>query len=266
MSGPRPAGRGSLTCLGIGDGWASEGRHHSAFVHRLGETALLVDCGEPVGRNLKAHGFGPDDLAAILLSHLHFDHLGGLFMLLQGYWLEPRRRPLTVYLPREGIEPIRTLLSAGYIFPDLLEFGLRLEPLSDRVPISVGEARITPVRNSHLESLRRRFQAIHPHPFDSFSFLLDAPAGRVAHTADLGALADLEPLLQSPVELLVCELGHLEPTEVFARLGAARAERIVFHHLSRAQWAQREALAAQAARELPGRNVRLAREGEVIEW
>ena len=81
----------SLTCLGVGDGWPCADRRHAAFLYRFGKTTLLVDCGEPVDASLRAHGVKPDAVDRILISHLHSDHIGGFFMLMQGFWLEGRR-------------------------------------------------------------------------------------------------------------------------------------------------------------------------------
>ena len=108
-----------LQALGTGDGWASDHRGHSAFLFRMAGSTLLMDCGEPVGRSLRAAGVQPDDLDGIILSHLHCDHVGGFFMLMQGFWLDQRTRDLTVHMPEEGREPVRRMLDAAYIFDEL---------------------------------------------------------------------------------------------------------------------------------------------------
>ena len=89
--------KGSLTCFGVGDGRSCPDRNHAAFLYRFGSTSILVDCGEPVDRSLIASGSGPETPDGIVLSHLHADHVGGLFMLLQGLWLQGRRRALPVF-------------------------------------------------------------------------------------------------------------------------------------------------------------------------
>ena len=110
-----------LHALGTGDGWAGDGqRGHSAFLFCLGGRTLLIDCGEPVSRRLHTAGVGPDDIDGILISHLHCDHVGGFFMLMQGLWLDQRTRELPIYIPTEGLEPVRNMLRAAFIFDELL--------------------------------------------------------------------------------------------------------------------------------------------------
>jgi hypothetical protein len=223
----------SLTCFGVGDGWPSVGRDHSSFLYRFKDQAMLIDCGEPVSRNFKASGLDYNLIDHILLSHLHFDHLGGFFMLLQGFWLEKRHSELGVHLPADGISPIRQLLHAGCIFEDLLPFRMRFEALQIGKPIPGRGLRITPFGTSHLWGLRDLFQVKYPQQFEAFSFLIEAGPLRLAHSADIGAVEDLTPLVEAPLDLLVCELAHVQPEDLFRFLQGRDIGQILFVHLSR---------------------------------
>ncbi len=253
-----------LKCLGVGDGWASLDRNHSSFVYRLGTRNLLVDCGEPVSRSLRAAGIHADAVDDLLLSHLHLDHLGGYFMLIQGLWLEPRRKPLNVYMPAEGIEPVKTVLRTGYIFDELLQFPVTYHALKTGAVFACGKARVASFHNTHLDRLRNQFQAKYPQPFESFSFLFEVGGRRVAHSADIGAVEDLDPLLAAPVEALVCELAHLEPRRLFEYLRGKPIKRVIFIHLGRAQWANQASLRDLAFANLGGIPCSFARDGEAF--
>src|SRR5579871_3995560 len=76
---PNPVLKGKFTlrCLGVGDGWPSADRHHSAFLYRLGKTSLLIDCGDGVSGGFKSTRLPYDLVDHIFLSHLHADHFGG---------------------------------------------------------------------------------------------------------------------------------------------------------------------------------------------
>ncbi|MBI3415374.1 MAG: ribonuclease Z [Verrucomicrobia bacterium] len=225
-----------LKCFGVGDGWPSGERGHSAFLYRFGDVQLLFDCGEPVSGSFKASGANYDAIDRIFLSHLNFDHIGGLFMLLQGFWLEGRTKDLTIHLPAEGIVPIRQLLDAGYLFEELLPFRLSFDALHKGEAVSIGGVRVTPFANTHLDSLRVKFQAKHPQAFEAFSFLIEHDGVRVGHSADIGAPEDLVPLLKKPLDLLVSELAHFEAEKLFDYLRGQAIKRIIFVHLSRKYW------------------------------
>lgn len=66
----------------------------------LGEGAkVLVDCGSGVTQRLLAAGTPGRDLDALLLTHLHSDHLVDLYQLVVSSWHQGRDRPLPVYGP-----------------------------------------------------------------------------------------------------------------------------------------------------------------------
>lgn len=258
----------AVKCLGVGDGWPCAERRHSAFVYRAGRTSILIDCGEGVSGAYRASGLGYDTVDALFLSHLHADHVGGFQMLVQGFWLEGRRKPLIVRAPAEGLVPLQGVLRAGYLFDQVLPFRLALEPLVHGQAVNVGGLRVTPFHTSHLDALRRRCLALRRKArigperraaagpvrhrpslaplriarsgrlprFEAFSFLIETPHQRAGHSADIGAPEDLDPLLAQPLDLLVCELAHGEPEALLKRLRQASIRQVVFVHLARPFW------------------------------
>ena len=256
----------SIRCFGVGDGWPCADRHHSSFLYRFGETSILVDCGEPISSSYKASGLSYDAIDQILLSHLHSDHVGGFFMLMQGFWLEARTKPLTVSLPKDGIKPIQRLLELSTVFPELLDFKLKFEALKVARVMEVGEVRITPFPTTHLEQLRHAFQKRYPHRFEAFSFLLEAGKKRVAHSADIGKPEDLEPLLKKPLDLLVCELAHFQVEDLLAYLAGRPIKQILFMHVGRAQWANMPKTKRLVAKLLPDIPCTFAGDNEVYRF
>ena len=251
--------------MGVGDGWPNADRSHAAFLYRLGSATLLIDCGESIGRVHKARGWNRNLIDRILISHLHFDHLAGFFMLLQGFWLQARTKALPVHLPAEGLAPLRAMLRAGYLFEELLAFRLRFAPLRARQPIAVAPGvRVTPFPTSHLQGLRAAFGAKYRQPFAAFSFLVEAGGRRLVHGGDLGAVEDLAPLLEQPVDLVVCELAHVA-LEPLGRLLASRgARRVVFVHLPQELWRRRRQTERRAAAALGSIPFTIAAEGEEL--
>jgi ribonuclease Z len=240
-----------MTCFGTGDGWPCEERNHAAFLYRLGKTSILIDCGEAIDGQYKASGLSYDLFDAIFISHLHSDHFGGFFMLMQGCWLEGRRKPLPVYLPKGAIKPLRAMLDAAFLFDEALKFRLQLRPISSGKPFSVGNARVTAFPTSHLAHTRARFGHKYASDFSAFCFLIEAGGRRIGHTADLGKPEDLVPLLEKPLDLLTCELAHFSPTEIFAYLRGRKIQRVEFMHIGRPFYENLPRTRRLAARMLP---------------
>jgi len=255
-------GKFSLRCFGVGDGWPCADRNHSSFLYRFGKTSLLVDCGEGLSGRFKATGLPYDTIDRIFISHLHADHFGGLFMLLQGFWLERRKKLLPVHLPADGVKPINQLLSAALLFPELLPFRLRLEALRAGRPVTTNGVRVTPFQSSHLERLRKSFQKKHPQHFAAFCFLIEGQGRRIGHSADLGHPTDLKPLFAKPLDLLVCELAHFRPEAVFRYLSKRDLKRIIFVHLGRHHWENLAQTRRLAAKMLPGIPFTFARDNQ----
>jgi ribonuclease BN (tRNA processing enzyme) len=250
-----------LTCLGVGDGWPCADRRHSSFLYQFGRSQFLVDCGDGASSAFKSLSPEYDRLDRIFLSHLHADHIGGFHMFMQGLWLEGRRCPLPVSLPREGLHPLQQLFSSAYLFPEMLGFPLHFEALRAGRSVRVGGVRVTPHPTRHLERMRQEHQGRHRRAFECFSFVLEGAGRRVAHTADIGHVDDLIPLTAKPLDLLVCELAHCEATEIFAALRGKPIRRIVFIHLARQYWADKAETRRLARQHLGGIPFLLATDG-----
>ncbi len=89
-----------LTIAGSGDAFGSGGRLNTCFLLETAKATLLVDCGASAMPALKKQGIDPNRIDAIVLSHLHGDHFGGLpFLLLDAQFLSRREQPLLIAGP-----------------------------------------------------------------------------------------------------------------------------------------------------------------------
>ena len=253
-----------VLCLGTGDGWPCPDRNHSSYLYELGGACILLDCGEAVCRSLTARKFDWNRLDAIILSHTHADHIGGLLMLLQGLWLEGRSRALTIYLPGQAIEPLRQMFRHAYLFEELFGFKLGFEPLQRRHAIRLGGVRITPFPTSHLDGLRRAFGKKYKQSFEAFSFVLEGAGRRIIHSADLGTAEDLLPLLTRPTDLLVCELAHFMPGDLFTTLRGHAVKRAAFVHVARHLRQRLAPVRRLAALRLPDVAISFPKDGDLL--
>lgn len=108
-----------LLVLGSGDAFGSGGRNFSAFALTSRGRHVLLDCGPSTLPTLKAAGLDPADVEAILISHCHGDHFGGLpYFFIDYQFVSERDKPLLIIGP-EGIESrCEALVQATY--PDVI--------------------------------------------------------------------------------------------------------------------------------------------------
>jgi ribonuclease BN (tRNA processing enzyme) len=71
--------------VGSGDAFGSGGRRQTCIGLSGDDQFMLVDCGATSVLGLKALGLDPSLVSAVVISHLHGDHFGGLpFLILDG--------------------------------------------------------------------------------------------------------------------------------------------------------------------------------------
>lgn len=103
-----------LELLFLGTGAAVPSREHSTscIAVRSGSSIILLDCGEGSQRQIMVSPFSFMKIRAILITHMHGDHVFGLPGLLQTMGISGRKDPLTVYGPRGIAAGLGAMMSA----------------------------------------------------------------------------------------------------------------------------------------------------------
>ena len=88
-----------VTLLGTGCPQASLHRFGPATLVRTTTASFLIDCGSGVTQRLLAAGSSGARLDAVLLTHLHSDHVVDLYQLIVSSWHQGRERPQRIFGP-----------------------------------------------------------------------------------------------------------------------------------------------------------------------
>jgi ribonuclease Z len=123
-----------LTILGSSSALPTSERYPSAHVLNAHERFYLIDCGEGTQMQLRKNRIRFSKINHIFISHLHGDHIFGLYGLLSTFSLMGRKAPINLYAP-ENYHQI--LLSHLSDFDINLSFDIEFIALKGKDPAEI---------------------------------------------------------------------------------------------------------------------------------
>lgn len=161
-----------IRMIGTGSAFAKKYDNNNALIETNG-IKLLVDCGITLPKALHQMGLSFPDLDAVLISHIHGDHVGGLeeyaFQMMFKYKCKP-----VLYIAEQLIQPLWDNTLRGGLSQDPLN---KLDDFFDVRPLEVNkEIELFPGLTVKL------MQTVHIPNKSSFSFLFNQ---RFFYTADM---------------------------------------------------------------------------------
>ena len=127
-----------ITLLGTGSPIPDPNRAGPSTLVRAGDAIVLADCGRAVVMRLMAAGVVPPMLSAVLVTHLHSDHLTDLNDVITTRWvMSPMPNPITVYGPQGTAEVVAGMMAM--LAPDIRYRLAHHEDLNDPPAVTVVE-------------------------------------------------------------------------------------------------------------------------------
>jgi ribonuclease BN (tRNA processing enzyme) len=232
-----------LTIVGSGDAFGSGGRTNTCFWLETAKGTLVVDFGASALPALKALALDPNRIDAIVLSHLHGDHFGGLpFLLLDSQFLARREMPLLIAGPPGTRARIDAALEV--FFPKSTgskwRFAWRVE--------EIAPGHDTDVFGHSLKTV----EVVHQSGAASTALRLSDGEKVFAYSGDTEWTDALLPIAKD-ADLFVCECyayagkkitGHMSWEILEPRLADLGAKRTMLTHMNLTMLAQQDVLKA----------------------
>jgi ribonuclease BN (tRNA processing enzyme) len=241
-----------ITVLGKSPAWQDADGACSGYLVQGGEQTVLLDCGPGVFAKLRRY-VDYVDVDAVVITHLHADHVLDLVPFASGLRYAPRQQPVPVDGHPGTASPARPRLIAPPGALDAFAGMCRATGMTaDHIEIAFDVTIYDPADTVTLGGLTTRFQPV-PHfiPANAVEFAGDG--ARFTFSADCGpnqALCDFA----AGTDLLLIEAtlprperdgqrGHLTPQEAGEHGARAGAKQVVLTHFSDeldVEWARAE--------------------------
>jgi ribonuclease BN (tRNA processing enzyme) len=235
----------SVRFVGSGDSFGSGGRFQTCILVDAPGLRFAIDFGTSSLIALAQQGIEHNSIDAILLTHLHGDHCGGVPFLLVDAMLGARRtRPLTIAGPRDL--PSRMAQIAEALFPGVHvmrpKFPLHYVELEIGKPNRVLDLVVTPEAARHVA------------PTNPTALRVEVAGKTVAYTGDTEWTEDLVRIGRD-ADLFIAECysydkpikWHMSYAALAEHLPDVGARRVILTHMSREMLAHAHEVPEQMA-------------------
>ncbi len=209
-----------ITILGCSGGYATSGEATSGYLIQFSDKNILVDCGSGVLSRLLSH-ISLEQLDAIILTHLHFDHCSDMGVLRYALQMNEshsgRIYKIPVYLPKEPEAMYNLFAGDPHFLIHTMEENGEFELFGAKVQLHQTQ-----------------------HPVKTFGLRITYQGADFAYSSDTNYFPELAPLF-SGVDLAIMDCGaldkfratnkmHMTPEECYAYASICKIKRVVLSH------------------------------------
>ncbi len=200
-------------------------RSEPANLLDAGGLTILVDTGDGTATQIARLGRGIGEVSAVFISHLHWDHAGGLAAVLGLRWMNNFETPITVYGP-PGTRAVVDGVIASLRPQERVGFGtgarvadpaanITVVELADGQQVALNDLAVTARTNTHYDFSLEQVGTT------SLSYRFQLGNRSITYSGDSGPSTALTELAQG-TDVLVSEVIALEP--LFAAIMAQRPD------------------------------------------
>jgi ribonuclease BN (tRNA processing enzyme) len=231
--------------LGSGDAFGSGGRFQACLHVHSESVNLLLDCGASSLIAMRRFGVEPNKIDAILVSHLHGDHFGGIpFFVLDAQLISKRTRSLIVAGP-PGVRE-RVMQAMEVLFPGSSQvqqkFDVEFVEMRDRQRVRIGGTELTP------------YEVAHASGAPAYALRVECEGKVIAYSGDTEWTDALLEVARGS-DLFICEAYffekkvryHLDYRTLVEHREALACKRLILTHMSADMLGRAEGLDVECA-------------------
>ena len=226
---PAEAGKVRLRFLGSGDNFGSGGRFQACIHVDTGTTRFLMDCGASSLIAMKRAGISSAAIDAVLISHLHGDHFGGIpFFILDAQLISRREAPLIIAGPPGLARRVQEAMEIFYPGSSGVErkFAVDYQELAEDETASLGELAVLPVR------------VIHSSGAPSYALRIEFAGKIIAYSGDTEWTDALRKVADG-ADIFICESyffekqmkNHLNYRTLMIHRAELKCKRLIITHM-----------------------------------
>lgn len=220
-----------VTFVGSGDAFGAGGRFQTCILVDAPGTRFVIDFGASSLIALNRLGIDHNSIDAVVLTHIHGDHCGGIpFLLMDAMLGAKRQRPLTIAGPRETKARLADICEA--LMPGMHvmtpKFALEYVEMDVMKENQVGLLKITP------------YPAFHTGETNPTSVRVEVAGKIVSYTGDSDWTKHM-PAVAKDADLFICECYfyekpirfHMNYPVIKQHWDELKAKRVILTHFSR---------------------------------
>jgi ribonuclease BN (tRNA processing enzyme) len=255
----------------------ANGQPSSGYLVSCGDTTILLDCGPGVATALSAVA-APDELSAVIVSHLHLDHCYDLLPLGKSLLSRALRYPRAGEAPQRWADidavPLHVPAGSAAVLGRLADlFPVTTAPVLDRTfELAFDVREYAPGARFTVGDMTVSLHELR-HSAPNCGVRISSPDGCLAYTGDTGVSPGLLPLAAG-ADVLLAEAtltatdhgphGHLSAADAARAARDAGVRALLLTHFPSAEPGWLLARRDEAAREFAG-DIHLARPGAIFE-
>jgi ribonuclease BN (tRNA processing enzyme) len=248
---------------GTGSGYPSKDRACSSFILDTGKEFYQFDAGEGFSGSALRLKIKTDNISKVFISHLHPDHIVGIFLELQLMFLDKRRKALDIYLPQEGVQIIGKAANAFYLFADKFPFKFNFRPIKSNLVYRGKGLTVLAYPNKHFVHNEAIIRKRHlPNKMQSYSYIIKYDGKKILYSGDINSVDELTGLIHG-VDILITEGMHIEHGPLFELAAENKIKKLIMTHLPDKAYRQAKQIEVSALK-CGFKNLILARDGLTV--